>query len=126
MSAPASTDELLATVEAVRQSLDDEARREMEAALEDIGALREEKERYAEFFRYAPDAYVITDAAGNVQEANEAALELLRTEGASLVGRPIGRHVEDAGLVPHVQLAARAIPLKTGAAGLCWLVRPLR
>lgn len=125
MSAPASADDLLATLDAVRESLDAEARREMEAALEDIGALREEKERYAEFFRYAPDAYVVTDAGGNVQEANEAALELLRTDSGSLVGRPLGRHVEQAGLVPLVELAARALLLKTGAAGLCWRLRPL-
>lgn len=126
MSAPAPADELLATVDAVRQSLDAEARREMEAALEDIGALREEKERYAEFFRYAPDAYVITDAGGTVQEANEAAGELLQTKAESLVGQALGRHVEDAGLTARLELAARPIPLKTGAAGLCWLVGPLR
>ena len=98
---------------------------EMELALGELQAWREEKERYAEFFRYAPDALVITDAAGLVQEANEAALDVLRPQTGSVVGQELGRYVEEAGLVLRVELAARAIPLKSGAAGLCWLISPL-
>ncbi|HYY62320.1 MAG TPA: hypothetical protein VE756_13140, partial [Burkholderiales bacterium] len=72
---------LLTTVSAVRElmikrleaeSLDDDSRREMETALEELDVMWEElqgqaallvreNERYAEFFQYAPDAYLITD-----------------------------------------------------------------
>lgn len=97
---------------------------EMELALGELEALREAKELYAEFFQYAPDALVITDAAGNVQEANEAALELLQAKANSLVGMPLSRCVEDAGVL-RVALEPRASPLMSGAPGLCWLISPL-
>ena len=98
MNSRHSPEWLTTTVGAVRElmikrleadSLDTEARREMEMALEELDVMWEElqgqaallvreNERYAEFFRYAPDAYLITDAGGNIREANEAALELLK------------------------------------------------
>ena len=73
---------LLATVSAVRElmvrrleepSLGSDAKREMQIAIEELDVMWEElqaqaalllreTERYAEFFEYAPDAYVITDA----------------------------------------------------------------
>jgi len=96
MTAGHSPEWLLTTVSAVRElmirrlqadSLDDESKREMQMALEELDVMWEElqgqaallvreNERYAEFFQYAPDAYVITDAGGSVREANQAALEL--------------------------------------------------
>lgn len=97
---------------------------EMELALGELQALREENQRYAEFFQYAPDALVVTDAAGNVLEANEAARELLEAQADSLVGRLLSRCVEDVGVL-RVALEPRPSPLKSGAAGLCWLLRPL-
>ena len=62
----------LASVTAVRElmskrleasSLDADAKREMQMALEELDVMWEELQRYAEFFEYTPDAYVITDAA---------------------------------------------------------------
>ena len=97
---------------------------EMELALGELQALREENERYAEFFQYAPDALVISDAAGHVQEANEAARELLRAEADGLVGKLLSHCIEDVGLL-RVALEPRALPLKSGAPGLCWRLRPL-
>jgi PAS domain S-box-containing protein len=99
----------MTTVSAVRElmvkrleaeSLDGESKREMEMALEELDVMWEElqgqaallireNERYAEFFQYAPDAYLITDAGGNIREANEAALELLKTPRDGLVGRSL-------------------------------------
>jgi len=104
---------LTTTVSAVRElmikrleaeSLDAESKREMEMALEELDVMWEElqgqaallmreNERYAEFFQYAPDAYVITDAGGNIREANEAALELLKATRDSVVGRPLSEYI---------------------------------
>jgi PAS domain S-box-containing protein len=106
---------LLTTVNAVRDlmlkrlegtAVDTDARREMEMALEELDVMWEElqgqaallsreNERYAEFFQYAPDAYLITDAGGNIREANRAALELLKAAHEDLVGRPLSGHVAD-------------------------------
>lgn len=58
--------------------------------------LQKESERYQEFFDYAPDAYVVTDAGCSVREANRAALELLGTDRTGLVGRPLGEFVAEA------------------------------
>ena len=175
MSAATAPEWLLTTVSAVRElmvkrleaeSLSGEAKREMEMALEELDVMWEElqgqaamllreNERYAEFFEYAPDAYVITDAGGSVREANQAAIELLacardtlmaqplsehiapddrvafltRTVGLMLGGKPESwkAHVQHAGgAAREVELSVRAIPLKkSGVGGLCWLIRPL-
>lgn len=168
---------LSTTVQAVRElmlkrlqseSLDEGSQREVEMALEELDVMWEELQgqaallerenaRYAEFFEYAPDAYLITDPGGSVREANHAAAQLLKSARADLVGRPLSDFIaaEDrvafltraVGLMlgvgtartlawqarvapldgpPFVcEFSVRAIPLKkSGAAGLCWLVRP--
>ena len=113
MNSRHSPEWLTTTVSAVRdlmikrleaESLDPEAKREMEMALEELDVMWEElqgqaemlvreNERYAEFFQYAPDAYFITDAGGNVREANQAALELLKAPRDAVVGRSISEFV---------------------------------
>lgn len=60
--------------------------------LADLGeALRRERQRYRDLFDLAPDAYVITDRAGLVIEANAQARRLLRVR--TLAGRPLAGHV---------------------------------
>ena len=110
-----TSDWLRTTVTTVRElmirrleanSLDREARREMEMALEELDVMWEElqgqaevlsreNERYAEFFDFAPDAYLITDLGGNVREANQAATELFGAARTDLVGRPLGGSIPD-------------------------------
>jgi PAS domain S-box-containing protein len=176
VSASGSPEWLLTTVTAVRElmvkrleanSLAGDAKREMEMALEELDVMWEElqgqaallereNERYAEFFQFAPDAYVITDAGGNVREANQATLELLKATRDDVVGHSLTDYVaaDDrmsfltrtvglmlgasakpltwrARLRPRegeallAELSVRAIPLKkSGAGGLCWLLRP--
>jgi PAS domain S-box-containing protein len=169
-----SSEWLLTTVSAVRElmikrleaeSLNPDAKREMEMALEELDVMWEELQgqaamllrentRYAEFFEYSPDAYLITDVGGNVREANQAALELFgasreevlahplsqfiahedrvafltRTVGLMLGGKPLSwpaRVQPGAGAALAVEFSVRAIPLKkSGAGGLCWLIRP--
>ena len=168
---------LSTTVQAVRElmlkrlhaeSLDGESQREVEMALEELDVMWEELQgqaallerenaRYAEFFEFAPDAYLITDPGGAIREANEAAAELFGTARADLVGRALSEFVAPEDRVPFLtrtvglilgagnartftwqtrlkpqhgaaracEFSVRAIPLrKSGAAGLCWLVRP--
>jgi PAS domain S-box-containing protein len=101
------------TVDAVRELMekrlaanpeDAELKRDVEMALEELDVMWEElegqaerlgreSERYAEFFDYAPDAYLVTDVGGNIREAHQAATELLRCPRAELVGRPLGGFV---------------------------------
>lgn len=168
---------LSTTVQAVRElmlkrlgsdSLDEASHREVEMALEELDVMWEELQgqaallerenaRYAEFFEYAPDAYLITDPGGSVREANQAAGQLFRAARGEVVGRPLSDFIaaEDrvmfltkavglmlgagaartlawrARLAPlegaalECEFSVRAIPLKkSGAAGLCWLIRP--
>ena len=113
MSASSAPEWLITTVGAVRDlmikrleanSLEPEAKREMEMALEELDVMWEElqgqatllmreNERYAEFFEYAPDAYLVTDAGGNIREANQAALELLKAPRAEVAGSPLSEYI---------------------------------
>ena len=106
---------LLTTVSAVRElmirrleadSLDVESKREIEMALEELDVMWEElqgqaalllreNERYAEFFQYAPDAYLITDAGGGIREANQAALELLQSPRDAVIGHALSEYIGD-------------------------------
>jgi PAS domain S-box-containing protein len=164
-------DWLLNTVNAVRElmvqrlarrSLEPDAQRDVQLALEELDVMWEELQaqavllsrehrRYAEFFEFAPDAHLITDAGGNIREANRAAAELL---GAGyLPGRPLAQFVlaqdrmaflsalvgahagrsawqltlrTPSGKALPCEIGVRSIPLeRSGGSGLCWLIRPV-
>jgi len=128
-------DWLLTTVTAVRELMikrleaaaaDPEAKREMEMALEELDVMWEElqgqaalltreNERYAQFFEYAPDAYLITDAGGSVREVNQAALELLKAPRDEVAGKPLSGFIapED-----RVSFLARSVGLMFGNAAM--------
>jgi len=59
--------------------------------------LQVERRRYRELFEFAPDAYLITDLQGVIQEANQAAGELFQINPTHLIGKPL------AGFVPEEQ-----------------------
>ena len=142
MNSRHSPEWLITTVGAVRDlmikrleadSLDGDARREMEMALEELDVMWEElqaqasllareNERYAEFFEYAPDAYLITDAGGNVREANQAALELLKGTRAEVVGQSLSEYIAPA---ERVNFLTRTIGLifGSGAKPIVWQTR---
>jgi len=125
---------LLTTVNAVRElmidrlhagSLDDDSRRDVEVALEELNVMWEElqgqaeslfreHQRYAEFFDHAPDAYVVTDVGGNIREANSAALELLRTGREALMHRPLSAFVAES---DRVAFLSRFVGLLIQGAG---------
>ena len=131
---PGQTPEwLLTTVSAVRElmirrlegdGIEGEAKRDMEMALEELDVMWEElqgqaalltreNERYAQFFEFAPDAYVVTDIGGSVREANESALELFRAARADLVGRLLSEFIAPD---DRVAFLARAVGMTLGGA----------
>jgi len=57
----------------------------------DVGRLR-----YQELFDFAPDGYLVTDWHGVIQEANQAAAELLQTRKEFLLGKPFPLCVAEA------------------------------
>jgi PAS domain S-box-containing protein len=50
--------------------------------------LEAERRRYQELFEFVPDAYLVTDARGKIQEANRAATQMLNVSQEHLVGKP--------------------------------------
>jgi PAS domain S-box-containing protein len=48
-----------------------------------------ERQRYAEFFEFAPDAYLVTNAYGHIRLANDAAVRLLGSPAGRLAGKPL-------------------------------------
>jgi PAS domain-containing protein len=70
----ATTDELVEQIDSLRRA----------SAL-----LERERGKYVDLFEQAPDAYVVTNLAGVVDEANRAAGMLFRGEPDLLVGRPL-------------------------------------
>ncbi len=170
-SAPANSFSLYTNARYVTQLLRSKLQRapsdcaELHAALDVIEALwqelrsqseavKAERERYAEFFEYAPQAHVVTEAGGEIREANRSARELLgmddeALERSSLVSfvkeeeRPdfrgcllAARHAYGEAqwsgtLVTRdgreVSATLRSRPVKMRAAnaeGLCWLIQP--
>jgi len=78
---PEAAAELMAAIEHIRVL--------WEALHEQSEALAEERQRHAEFFEFAPDAYVITEPHGEIREANRAARELLHFGAEGADGRSI-------------------------------------
>ncbi len=70
---------------------------ELRAAGEDLCRSRDEasagQQRYHSLFEFAPDGYLITDAAGVVREANWTTGILLNTPAEGLVGRSIEQFI---------------------------------
>jgi PAS domain S-box-containing protein len=105
---------LFASVKSVRELLQRKlgdgagpARDELEAGLQEIETLWEElrlradelaseRQRYSEFFDYAPDAYLVTDSQGSIRDANLAAAELFGARASALRGKPIVSLVAEA------------------------------
>ncbi|MEH2441649.1 putative bifunctional diguanylate cyclase/phosphodiesterase [Nostoc sp.] len=69
------------------------AMEELLAASEELEVTRseaeKERQRYQELFDFAPDGYLVTNAAGKILEANYAAATMLSVRQKSLVGKPL-------------------------------------
>jgi two-component system sensor histidine kinase UhpB len=94
-------EELQVTSEELRQQTEElaQARQHAEA----------ERQRYQELFDCAPDAYLVTDLAAVIREANRAAAALLGVPPQRLVGKPLVLFVEPESQRPFLgQLAKLA------------------
>jgi len=67
----------------------EEMRQQSEELLSTQLALELERQRYQELFEEAPDAYLVTDGAGVILEANRAASKLLNLSHSYLIGKPL-------------------------------------
>lgn len=112
-----------------------------------VEALAGERMHYLDLFERAPEAYVITDAEGTIQDANGAAVDVFQRRKRHLIGKPLAalialdqRHtfrtrfralggretagewdtiIEAPGLRVPVKLAARLM-----RSGVCWRMQP--
>lgn len=87
---PEATDRLLQELSAALEELrvaEEELTVQGEQLAASTEAIDAERQRYAELFDFAPDAYLATDELGKVVEANQAASELLGVPLRMLSGR---------------------------------------
>lgn len=62
--------------------------------LEDtVSVAQLQRQRYADLFNFAPDGYLVTDPVGVIQEANQAACNLLCVRLSALVGKPLSIYI---------------------------------
>jgi PAS domain S-box-containing protein len=66
---------------------------EFRSLVRTVDLVSRELDRYRELFEFAPEAYLVTDRAGSITEANRAACALLGEE--SPVGEPLVERVAD-------------------------------
>ncbi|HLF24774.1 MAG TPA: PAS domain-containing sensor histidine kinase [Anaerolineae bacterium] len=75
---------------------EEELRQQNEELIATRQTVEAERQRYQELFDFAPDGYLVTDAAGQIQAANLAAGRLLSLPCERLVGIPIQVFASDA------------------------------
>ncbi|HEV2149256.1 MAG TPA: PAS domain S-box protein [Longimicrobiaceae bacterium] len=85
--------ELQTAMEELRVT-EEELRQQNEALAASREALETERERYRDLFHSAPDAYLVTDCAGVIREANRAAAALLGVAETRLAGKPLALFVD--------------------------------
>lgn len=73
----------------------DELQRQNEELLAIRSTLELQVQRYQELFDYAPEASIVTDLSGKIEEANHAAAKLLNIPQQFLVGKPLVVFVEE-------------------------------
>jgi two-component system, OmpR family, sensor histidine kinase VicK len=81
--------DLLSTVMEELAVVLEEVHQQYEELLTTRQALEEQRQRYQELFDFAPDGYLVTNAEGIIQEANQAASRLFQVRQAFLVGKPL-------------------------------------
>ncbi len=81
-------EELLASLEELRVAEEDLRGQNEELAAAHL-QIQEERRRYQQLFHYAPDAYLLTDLAGIVREANWSAARLLNVQPRFMPGKAI-------------------------------------
>jgi len=98
-------EELQNAVEDLRVA-EEELRQQQDELIEARQQVEVERERYAALFNLAPDGYLVTNAAGVIQEANHAAVALLAVSQEVLIGKPLILWIaKEDRLAFHTQLA---------------------
>ncbi|MGE5658761.1 MAG: PAS domain S-box protein [Actinomycetota bacterium] len=125
---------------------------ELEAA---VLKIEFQQQRYEDLFNFAPDGYLLTDSLGIIQEANQAASNLLSIPSSNLIGKPLslyicnpkkrsfrtfitqmqqssGRLISELTIVPRqgnsfpTEIAASPIRNWQGEIrGICWLIKDI-
>ncbi|MCC5626932.1 PAS domain S-box protein [Nostoc sphaeroides CHAB 2801] len=67
----------------------EELHQQNEELLQTRNCLEKERQHYQELFEFAPDAYLVTNTQGIIQEANFTAAKLLNISKQFLVGKPM-------------------------------------
>lgn len=93
---PEALEELRTALEELHVA-DEELRRQNDALAAARRTAEAERQRYQELFEQAPDGYLVTDPAGVIQEANQAAAVLLDRAPEFLVGKPLALFVVEPG-----------------------------
>jgi PAS domain S-box-containing protein len=118
VAAAAPGGQLAGLLEEVRSALEEleVAHEELRQQNEEIVTTREELEtqrhRYRHLFEHAPYGYLVTDVNGVVEEANQAAVELLGVAAWALEGKPFLLFIEEGD-----RQALRALLPRLGAEG---------
>lgn len=89
---PEALEELQITLEEL-QVAEEELHRKHQQLAETAHAADAERHRYRELFDFAPDAYMVTDRAGIIQDANGAAVRLFGVRCDLLRGKPLANYV---------------------------------
>ncbi len=80
--------ELQTVIEELRVA-DEELRTQNDQLAAARELLEAERQRYIDLFEFAPDAYLVTDLYGTIQEVNRAATALLNLPSGMLTGKPL-------------------------------------
>ncbi|MBD3561484.1 PAS domain S-box protein, partial [Planktothrix sp. FACHB-1355] len=145
-------EELQVTVEEL-QITEEELRQNNEQLKAAILTVQLEQNRYEDLFNFAPDGYLLTDSIGIIEEANQAASNLLSIPSSNLIGKPLylyvcnekkqffrtllaqlqqlpGRQISELTIVPQqgnsfpTEIAASAIRDEQGEVrGIRWLIK---
>ncbi len=87
-----AADTLGATVEEL-QVAEEELRQQAEELEQSRAVIDEQRRRYRDLFDFAPAAYLVTDPAGIIREANRATGHLLNVEPRFLTGKPVANFI---------------------------------
>nr|WP_243146738.1 PAS domain-containing protein [Scytonema sp. UIC 10036] len=85
---PTALEELNTAFEELKVA-EEELRAQNEALATARQTVEAERQRYLDLFEFAPDGYLVTDAHGKIQEANNVAAKLLNIAPKFLVGKPL-------------------------------------
>ncbi|HEX2979211.1 MAG TPA: PAS domain S-box protein, partial [Anaerolineaceae bacterium] len=87
----------------------EELHQQNEIILEAQTQLTEETQRYQNLFESAPDAYLVTDKLGIIQQANQAAVNLLNIPPEHIVEKPLTTHLDGESLMKMLHAMSRLI-----------------